>query len=89
MAKYVRFTATKSLDLPCCKNIVLCLSNYVVLGIQLKKWEQMVCFCDKLPVTKCLKTKLSVAKLSFLCRQNTGSSLEVGVFLMFESLQKA
>lgn len=45
-------------------------------------------FCDKLPVTKCLKTKLCIAKLSFICRQNTGSSLEVGVFLMFESLQK-
>jgi len=41
--------------------------------MQLKKWEQMMCLCDRLLVTKCLKIQFKMASLlsCLLCVDTT------------------
>ena len=53
--------------------------------------EQIMCLCDRLAVAKVLKIQFEIGcwLLSTICRQNTGSSLELGTFplpILFRSV---
>jgi len=47
--------------------------------MQLKKWEQMMCLCDRLLVTKCLKIPFKMASLlsCLLCVDTRGATVQV------------
>jgi len=42
--------------------------------MQLSEWKQMMCLCDRLLTTKCLKIQFNIGSvLSVMCRHNAGS----------------